>query len=211
MDAIRINPKDLEEVRKTLRFLSGDEARKALARSINKTLTGVKTDASVEVRKIITAKKSAVDQTFKTSKVNMNNLTASFRSTGRPLPLINYAPKQTSAGVSVQVKKDRPRKVIPRTFIATVRTAKQKELGFAGHKGVFWRKRHDKTLSKKGRFFAAGTLPAKYRLPIEQLFGPRIPDIMSNKPVFDKLQKAAGERLLKNTEREVDFLLGQAK
>ncbi|MBU1054850.1 MAG: hypothetical protein KKC46_13640 [Proteobacteria bacterium] len=212
MDAIRINPKDLEEVRKTLRFLRGEETTKALMRSLNKTVIGVKTDASVEIRKSVAAKKTVVDKTFKTPKASINSLKASFICTGRPLPLINYNVKQTNTGVLVQVKKNRPLKIIPKAFIATVRTAKQKELGYAGHKGVFWRKWHEKkTLSKKGRFFAAGTLPAKYRLPIEQLFGPRISDIISNKPIIDKIQKKACERLIKNTEREVDFLLSKAK
>jgi hypothetical protein len=206
MITINMKRDDIEKVRFMLSEVKNAPAR-VISRAINKTLTGVKTDASTAVRGIITAKKSAVDKTFKSSIATLTNLSGAFQSTGRPLPLIDYAARQTKAGVSVQVKKLKPRKVIPGTFISTVRSSQQAEAGSAGHTGVFWRVyRGDKKPVKKTGY---SKLPKKYRLPIEQKFGPRVPDILSNEPVMAGVLKKADERLHTNMERELNFELSK--
>lgn len=162
----------------------GRGAATVLARAINRTLDGVKTDASTMIRAVITAKKKDVDATFDISKASAARPVGSFRSTGRPLPLISFSARQTKKGVSIQVRKDRPRQVWPHTFIAVMKT---------GHKGVFWRK-------------AVGGIRVR-RLPIEEKYGPRIPDIFSNEEVMDKVLASAKERIDKNMAHEIDYEL----
>jgi hypothetical protein len=207
---------DLASVRKMLSDLKGSGSR-VIMRATNKTLTGVKTDASAAIRQTVTAKKAAVDDTFKISKATIDKPSASIASTGRPVGLINFSSNQTKKGVSVQVRKDRPRKIVPGAFIATMKS---------GHKGVFWRKYHqtggklkknDTLINQSGfiystklkRFISAAWLPKEYRLPIRELFGPRIPDIMENVPVMNDILSKAGDRLHKNLMHETEYELSK--
>jgi hypothetical protein len=50
-----------------------------------------------------------------------------------------------------------------------------------------------------------------YRLKIEERFGPRIPDIMSNEPVMKTILDKAGDRLHSNLEHETDYELSKHK
>jgi hypothetical protein len=194
---IKINPADLAAVKRMLGGMK-DAAPKVLSRALNKTLTGVKTDASTEIRAIITAPKASVDKTFRVVNATPTNLSALFESKGRPLPLIDFGARQTTKGVSVQVKRASARSVIAGAFIGTLKS---------GHKGVFWRQWHGDKRPKKP--LAYGTLPKKFRLPIEQRFGPRIPDILSNQPVMATVLKKAEERLHKNIEHELSYELSK--
>ncbi len=192
---IKLNPTDVANVKKML-WAVEEKVPVVLSRSINKTLDGVKTDASTEIRAVITAKKSMVDKTFKTMKSTPKFLSARFESRGRPLPLIEYSARQTAKGVSVQVKRQEARKVIAGTFIATMKS---------GHKGVFWREWHAAERKPKDKRMAYSKLPKRYRLPIEQRFGPRVPDILENMPVMNAVLSKADDRLHKNIEHELSF------
>jgi hypothetical protein len=197
MIQIKINQDDIAKVKSMMAGIVGG-ADKVMVRALNLTLTGVKTDASTEVRNVITASKKAVDATFKTSKATAASLSAKFESTGSPLPLIEYSANQTQKGVSVRVRKDRERKVLAGAFIRTMKS---------GHKGVFWREYH----AAKGpvKKIPYGKLPKKYRLPIKQLFGPSVPAILGNDPVMDPVLAKAGDRLHKNMEHELNFELSK--
>jgi len=217
MIQIYINQDDVAKV-KTMMAGILDGATKVMVRALNLTLTGVKTDASTEIRNIITAKKSTVDATFKTSKATATKLSATFQSTGRPLPLIAYSVNQTQKGVSVQVRKDKPRKVLAGAFIATIKS---------GHKGVYWRvyrstrKKSGKIdtaigrsgyvfNSKTGRYFPIWALPKAYRLPIKERFGPGITDYLGDKgPIMAKVLAEAVDRLHTNIEHELNFELSK--
>jgi hypothetical protein len=217
--SIKIDPDDLRRVQSMLADIKGAAPRVA-TRAINKTMTGTKTDTSTAIRAEITAKKSAVDKTIKITRATDNNPTAYIASTGKPLPLMDYGARQTNKGVSVQVRKDRTRKVVPQTFIETMKT---------GHKGVFWRKWHQNKAArmskteaainrsgyvwsaKRNRYIAISSLPREYRLPMEERYGPRVPDIMSNEPVMKSILDKAGERLHGNLEHETDYELSKHK
>jgi len=186
--SIRINEADLISVRNMLDGIKGAGDR-VFARSLNKTLTGVKTDASTEVRKELNATKKVVDETFKIEKAFSGKMSASIHSTGRPLPLIGFVgTKKTKLGVSVLIKKGRTRTVIPKTFIATMKS---------GHKGVFWRQKVGGKMVK--------------RLPISELFTSRVPDILENEPVMEEVLKKADNRLHANIEHELNYELSKLK
>lgn len=215
---IKMNETDRLNVEKMLSGLKGMGNRVTM-RAVNKTLSGVRTDASAAIRVEVTAKKAAVDDTFKISKASEANLSAYIASTGKPLALIDYSSRQTNKGVSVQVRKDRTRKVIPGTFIASMKS---------GHKGVFWRRWHETSGSRKinktdraimrsgyvwsanlNRYVSMAWLPKKYRLPIEERYGPRVPDIMSNDPVMKSILAKADVRLHTNLLHETEYELSK--
>jgi hypothetical protein len=60
---------DLKRVQDMLSDLKGLPERVTI-RALNKTLTGVRTDASSAIREVITPKKAAVDATFKLEKAS---------------------------------------------------------------------------------------------------------------------------------------------
>jgi hypothetical protein len=214
---MKINETDMARVKAMLGGLTGAGTR-VTVRATNKTLAGVKTDASSAIREEVTAKKAAVDKTFKTVKATEANPTAWIASTGIPVPLIDYSARQTTKGVSVQVKKSSARKVVPGTFITSMKT---------GHKGVFWRKWHsgakgklnktESAISRSGwiwsaklrRWLSIAWLPREYRLPIKERTGPRVPDIMGNEPVMRRILAQADDRLHKNIVHETDYELSK--
>jgi hypothetical protein len=200
---IKIDEADLLNVQSMLGGIKGLPER-VTVRALNKTLTGVKTDASAEIRTVITAKKAAVDETFKISKATTGNMTAAISSTGKPLALIDYSSRQTKKGVSVQVRKDRTRKIVPGAFIAVMtNTSKRGET--SEHKGVFWRKWHSGSKKPVNPQMTYAALPRQYRLKIKELYGPRVPDIMSNEPVMKNVLSKAGLRLHNNLQHETDY------
>jgi hypothetical protein len=201
MIQISIDPSDPAKVRS---LLSGMKTvgEKVLSRSLNKTLTGVRTDASTEIRRELNAKKAAVDETFTLNKATIKKLSASIVSTGKPLALIDFVgTPQKTKGVSVLVKKGIKRKIIRVTVITTVGSR---------HKGVFWRNWHGMKKAKNSKI-KYGALPEKYRLPMSERFGPRVPDVLSNPQVMDTVLKKASDRLHTNIESELKYELGKLK
>ena len=204
---LQFNERDVANVKAMLRGLD-NIVPKVLSRAINDTLAGVKTDASTEIRAIITAPKKTVDGAMTISKATPASLEGGVAISGTPLPLIAYSARQTLKGVSAQVKKDSGRQVIPGAFIATVRAGKQAASGYEGHAGVFWRTWHADS-AKSGKNMAKRAwkkMPAQYRLPIKQLYGPRIPDYIAEKgPVMAIVLKKSDERMHKNLDKELNY------
>lgn len=224
---IEINQADMDNVKRMLADIKGAGAR-VTARALNKTLTGVKTDSSAAIRDVVTAKKAAVDETFKISKATTVNPSAYITSTGKPLALMDYSARQTNKGVSVQVRKDRARKIVRGAFIAQM-TNISKSGEASSHKGVFWRRWHQGVASKmnktesainrsgyvwstkRNRWISIAWMPKAFRLPIEERFGPRVPDIMSNDPVMKGILAKADDRLHKNITHELEYELSKHK
>jgi hypothetical protein len=99
----------------------------------------------------------------------------------------------------------------------------------SGHRGLYWREWHgrapkqlnkvDRAINRSGyiwsaksnRYISIAWLPKAYRLPIEELYGPRVPDIMSNDPVMTAILAKAGDRLHKNLVHETEYELSKHK
>jgi len=195
--AIELNKADLANVQIALAGVKNGASR-VLSRAINKTLDGVRTDSVNEIAKEITPTKKTIRGTFTVKKTSVSNLEGRTYSRGKPLGLIHYSARQTKKGVSVQVKRSGKRAIILGAFIAKAK----------GAENVFWRQWHG--AKKKARpGFPYGALPAKYRLPIERLTGPRIPDIMGNTKVIGVILSAANVRLDKNLKNQLDYELSK--
>ncbi len=192
---IDIDKNDLNNVRRMFDGM-GKLPAKVTVRALNKTLAGVKTDASAAIRQEITAKKKAVDETFKISKASGERMSAFIASTGKPIGLIDYKNRQTKQGVIVQVRNSRPAKLWPGTFKKTLKS---------GHEGIFQREYHTTPRKAFRPGLAYGKLPREYRLPMKEKFGPRAPDILSNEPVIKKVLQQAGVRLHKNLMHEAEY------
>lgn len=195
--AIELNKADIANVQVALAGVKNGASR-VLSRAINKTLDGVRTDSVNEIAKDITPKKSTIRGTFTVRKTSVTNLEGRTYSRGKPLGLIHYQARQTKKGVSVKVKRVGKRAVILGAFIAKGK----------GATNVFWRQ-YRGTRKKVRPGFQYGALPRGYRLPIERLTGPRIPDIMGNPKVIGLILSAANVRLDKNLSSQLDYELSK--
>lgn len=222
---IKIDENDLKTVRGMLADIKG-AGNRVIVRSINKTLTGVKTDAADELCKVLNFTEKGVKKTFAISKAKQDDISGFFASTGKPVPLIEFiGTRQTNKGVSVQIRKNRPRKVIPGTFITTVKNVIKKTGEESNHTGVFWREWHGigkiRTKfevkanragwiwsEKKQRFIPTGWMDDIYRFKIKQRFGPRISDYL-NGMIMEKVMAKAGQRLKDNIDHETDYELSK--
>ena len=191
---VKVDENDLAEVKRTLIGIKNGYP-KVVTRSLNNTLKGVRTDAVREIQKVITPKAKVIRKTFKFKKANYQSLDAAVISVGGPLPLFEYAVKQTKKGVTVRVKKGRgKRSFFPGAFVATMPS---------GHKGVFSRAKPPYRTNRSNKIPWKRFAKRQYRLPIEQLYGPRVPDILENATVMEPILKKAWDRLEKELERQV--------
>ena len=104
---------------------------------------------------------------------------------GWVIPLSGYTKlSETRKGITLALRKDRGRKLIPHAFIKTMRS---------GHKGVFIRQRVEEQ--------RAG------RLPIEEIFGPSLPAVIEQPEMFQPIEKELDQMLAQRVDHEVGFIL----
>lgn len=186
---ITINPEDLRAVNNLMAGIK-ECVPAVTARAVNRVLSGVKTDASAEITAVMNVTKSAADKTFKIRAAVIGGQAGAIASTGAYVPLIDMkGTRQTQTGVSVQVLKENPRKVIRSAFIATMKN-KKKTGEITTHKSVFRR-------------------VSKDRLPIKQLYTSSVPDIMARTEVMQRILKKADARLHERLLHEMDYELSK--
>ncbi len=178
------------------------ETRIAIVRSINhvigKKRGGVKKVIAAEIHKVVNVAKSFIykqdgkvtERTFYDKKASLHDLSGWVRTRGANVPLIYYSNqrgnrKRRSKSISVQVQRKRKRTKLKHAFIPPLRS---------GHRGLFVRSYPYDTTSRA----------------IRQLYGSRIPDILSNQPVMDKVLKTADEILYRNLDHELTFMMKKA-
>jgi hypothetical protein len=125
---------------------------------------------------------------------------------GKGFPLSMFAPRQTRAGVSVQVKGRRF--IVPGSFMARMPT---------GHVGVFARGSYGgrglliREARSFGRFIFGRrvriTQPRRKRseLPVNELFTLSPPDAFANPDVTDAMNRRLDEQAAKVVEQEIRF------
>jgi hypothetical protein len=173
-----------DNIRLVLRSLDAtrEEVKGAVTRSLNKTATTVRNEASTEIRKIYNLKAGVIKKQIKIKKANRANPTAIISASGRPIPLIEFTARQRKAGVSVLIKRGQ-RKVVRSAFIAKMPS---------GNVGVFQRK-------------------GKLRLPIRELFSISLPRVFTSKAIFAALVKIARQRFPVVFAQEARFALSKRK
>lgn len=184
---VEVSQQDLYNVRTLLAGI-GNAVPKITRMAVNKTLAGVRTDATNEVSKVITPKKAEIRKAISVKKMGAADDSAYVRCKGRRMALIHFKARPTKKGVTVQVLKSESRSLIKHAFIATMKT---------GHKGVFWRRMKD------GR-----RVP---RLPIQELFSFALPEVLGHPPTIKAVLDLAGPRLKKNMEQALNYELSKLR
>ena len=184
--SIEISSEDIARIKHDFKLMN-DEVPVGLSRAINRTLTAVNGEASVQVRKIYNLKATRIKKNFFYRKATKNNLHAHWKSKGEPVGLIRFGARQNRKGVSVKVETTDARTTIDHTFI---------RIGQNGSEHIFWRE-------KRG-----GKMVPRY--DILRLEGPRIEDALSKPKVQKALQKKADETLQKRLDAEANYILSKA-
>lgn len=153
-----------------------------LSRAINRAATNAKSNMSKKVREEYVVKASDVKKTINISKATSSNPSATVKSTGNRLDLVDFklTPKNLFKGqnnYSVQVHKSGGLKKVP---------------GFAA------------ASNKWGLFMRAG---AK-QYPIKRLMGPSVPQMIGHESVITWIEQEASSMLNQRVQHELEQVLG---
>ncbi len=147
----------------------------ATVTALNRTMSSVQTEASRLIRDRYTIKASVAKKQMRISRASKSRLFADLIVSGRRIPLIEFAARQTRKGVTVNVT--RQRKLVRGVFIARMKS---------GHVGVYER------LGPK-------------RLPIQELLSISLPKAFTQKQILVAVSKKAAERFPIEFERAAKF------
>jgi hypothetical protein len=199
---IKFDKQQLRDIESAMQSI-GKSPKPIMKQAINRTLTGVRTDATQEISAVITPAKKIIRATFTNYNATITKLSGKSESKGGPLPLINYSARPVKKGVTVQVIRGSRRALLEHYFIATMKS---------GHKSVFYRelppgieRRPVDKKRKYGRF-----LPSKYRFPIHKAFGPAVQDIYGRPKVLNAVLEKGNKRLETNLTDLLNFQLSKA-
>ncbi|MBP2655405.1 MAG: hypothetical protein H6Q73_2974 [Firmicutes bacterium] len=165
----------------------GNGAPKAISSALNRTIDGVKTDVTRKVTETYDIKAKDVRATLRVQKANTDTLQASVSANGSPIPLIKFRvtpnkPGQKKIGTLLRASVKRSGgKPISGAFVAKFKS---------GHIGIMQR-------------------DGKNRLPVKELYGPAVPQMMSENKVREYVVDGAGERFEKRLDHEIEWLLNK--
>lgn len=183
---------NVDEIEKRLGNFKS-KAPLVLSRAINRSIQNVKKNMGKETSQRYYISSSDVKKTVRVVKATKGSLKAAAISSGEGIALSKFkvspntpvryrgasrSPKVYRAGV----KKSggvKPLDGNPKSFVAVMKS---------GHTGVFTRKTGDS-------------------LPIRQLFGPSVPQIVKNEDIMSKINTEASETLQKRIDAEINNIL----
>ncbi len=192
MTQITVNQEDIDRIKRDLKVMS-DEVPVVLARTINRTVDSVSTEAGRQVRSIYGLTAARVKKNFKLRRASKVNLSGQWTSSGRPVGLLQFVAKQNTRGVSVKVMAAGTRKTIAGAFIRTPSSPRTDKTG----PQVFWREKSGDRLV--GRY------------PIHRLEGPRVEDALSKPAVQQALQAKADSTLATRLAAEANYIISKGR
>ena len=171
-------------------------APRAIAAALNRTIEGVKTDATKMITTTYDIKAGDVRPIIKAHRASASTLLASARASGGVIPLKKFRVLSSKPGTALRVSvKKSGGKAIKGAFEATM-----KEVGFGKnrraaepgeeHVGIFRRK-------------------GKARTPIKELYGPSVAQMMGEVGVIEYVSIGAADRFEKRLDHEIGRLLSK--
>lgn len=131
---IRIDARPaVKSLKELMAKLSPQQIARAQTSAINRTIAMVKTGAGREIRSVYAIKASGMMKRLPIKLATASKPSASMSAEKRPLPLKEFAPRQTKKGVSITILKGQ-RKLVKSAFIQNV----------GGSQGIYARGRYQK-------------------------------------------------------------------
>lgn len=198
-----VDTKDLRQVQEELQELSGQVPHVAV-RALNKAMKGTKTDMVAIVRESHTFKATALRKRLKINRATRADISGSVESRGNPIHLTDMAgTRQTKKGVTVNVKKDTGRQLIPRAFKAKSKTSGKEMVLRRPGKDTY--SSYQDMYGRYGPAGTGGTVMKRGRTATLLWFPAPYPESVYNTPdTWAKVEDAAAKRLDENIGREID-------
>lgn len=189
----KIEVKNIDEIERRLGNLK-KKAPNVIANAINRTVTNIKKNMASETSKKYNITSTDVKKTISISRASRSNLIGKTVSKSSPIVLSKFkvspnSPvkygnkgKRTPKVYKVSVRKGKADKKLdadPKAFIAIMKS---------GHKGLFVRTTDNS-------------------LPIKQLYGPSVPQMIKNEDSMKKIEEEAQSTLNKRIDAEINNLL----
>ncbi len=189
MPIIVANLRGVEEARQ---LLEPRQFKDAMRRAKNRTAQTLKTRISSRLRDTLNIKKKDIDPYIKIKRASYSREDASVTVSRKAVPLLNYSPRQTAAGVVVKVYKGESAQLLRSTFKLTT-----------GNSPVYERELRSGT---------GGTKKRAARFPLVQRFGPTAVGVLAGRPGILEAVVAEGAAILdKNVLSQTDFILQRKK
>ena len=168
---------NLKQFHKQLSNLEREAFPKAVARTLNRVTSSVRTASAKHIAPQMNAKQSDIKQAMQEEKANARQLWASIIARGRPLKLILFKARQTAKGVIA--KAWGVNKLYRGTFIAPVKHG-------SSNNAVYVRK-------------------TKHSLPVKQLWGPGIAQLFKKPENIQLMQSTVRQRLANEFKNNLQF------
>lgn len=186
---ISVDGKQLQKATVSLQFVQKN-IPKAFSAALNRVGQGVKTEASRKVRETYDIRARDIEKygNIRITQASYAKLELLLTSKGSSVPLIRFKtspskqPSRAPKVLKASVKRN-GKKPIPGAFVRSMDSS---------HLGVFKRS-------------------GKRRLPIQELYGPAVPVMMSEPGIAEHLQEEANARMQKRLDHEVGRVLGRLK
>lgn len=209
---VRINKQQYDSCMKMLSGIKNG-AVSMMSMSLNKTVTGVKTDVKKSIAKEIKLSQARIAKDISLKKATRLDLTAKVLSRGRKIELVEFSAKTTQSGISYQIAKAGGRKQMRGGFLARGRSSGDlhvmKRLGHVGT-GEPIGTPSAKIYGSGFTFTYPGAWPEEYRYPAHIRYGPSIPEVWGKPLMLADTLKQADKRLATEMERATTKLLADA-
>ena len=194
---IRISNKQLEQANSALKRILSESPR-AVARAVNRTMDGLRTDAVKETSERYFVKSKDVRSSLLFQKATSDNLMGAMISRGKRHSLADY---QISPRRPRYQRNDYGKKVQVPVTAAVKRAGGLKSFKAPLTNAVFLVKRSG------GRYFPFYRI-GKGKWKINSLISPSMPQIVGNEDTVKTMEKGAQERFFKRLNHEAMQLLG---
>jgi len=201
---VKLDESDVESARVMLYGIESGFP-KAYARALNTTSENMRTNMVAMARDDYSFKAAEVRKRITIDRATWSHLTAAVRSTGKETHLTDFiGTNVTKKGVTVNIRKDTGRQLIPRTFKAAARNSgKEMVMRRPGAP----RGQHESLYGRYGPPGSGGK--AGSRATIDVFYGPHPEIVWNAEHNWRKLEVQADERLKVNFATEVDGVMRQ--
>lgn len=148
--------------------------QRAVVRALNRAIATVRTDTTRRLAQEMGITRGTVRERLRITKATGQRLEAILTVTGKRIPILDFAARQTREGVTYR-KGGASRGLIPSGFIATMKS---------GHRGVFKRR-------------------SRSRLPIVERFGASLPYVAIRQKILQASRDVGDAAFKKNLAHEL--------
>jgi hypothetical protein len=168
---------DLKKFHKQLNALERDAYPQAVARTLNRVSSSVRSASAKHIAPMMNAKQSDIKRNMVIEKAYKNKLWATITAIGKPLKLIAFKARQTAKGVVA--KAWNINKLYRGTFIAPVRRG-------SSNNAVYTRK-------------------TKHSLPVKALYGPGIAQLFKKSENIQIMTSTVKQRLVNEFKNNIQY------